>query len=335
MLRHARTRNRQSEWVLAVAISALAPWIVHAQTGPGLLLEPFPKEQFIDTRDGYLHLDAGHVKGTDESARLSFIESTGRVRVIPGNLISPRIGWDFEHIVVDAGDGPLDDFLPGQLTDHSLGVAFPVAKVKDWIFGISIGAGYAGGSPWGDGSGWYGKATAVAFRQFSDKDALVFVLDWDGNRTYLPDVPLPGAAYTRKVNDSLTYIVGFPLSSITWKPLPKTTIELGYLMIESFDAAAGYEFAPHWTVFGNLEYRDSAFSLDELNGNDRLIFQHRRAEVGVRWAPTRDRQSFAVTAAAGYAWGQEFSVGFDSRQTNEVADLGDVPYLRVGFELKF
>jgi hypothetical protein len=178
-------------------------------------------------------------------------------------------------------------------------------------------------------------ATAVAFRQFGEREALVFAIDWDGNRTFLPDVPLPGFAYTRQVDETLTFIVGVPLSSVTWSPLPKLTLEAGYLPIESFDAAVGYEFAPHWTAFGNLETRSTAFALDEIEGNDRLIFQQRRAEVGVRWAPTRGRQAFALTVAGGYAWGQEFSVGFDSRETDELADLGDEPYLRVGLELKF
>lgn len=336
MFQYARTRSDSDGYILSMALTFVASVVLcqaaSGQTGAGLLIEPFPKEQRIDARGAGTYEDAGHVKGTDEGVRLSFYESTGRVRIFPGSLTSPRVGWDFETIDIR---GSSFDALPEQLTDVSAGVAFPVAKVDEWIFGLSLGVGYAGASAFGEGDAWYGKATAVAFRQFSDHDALLFVLDYDGNRTFLPDVPLPGIAYTSRLSPTLFYVVGIPLSSITWKPAKQFSLEAGWFAIESFHAAAGYEFTPHWSVFGSLDYRASAFSVDGLAGDDRLIFQQRRAEVGVRFAPRHQRETLAFTAAAGYAWAQEFSVGFDSRKTDEVADISDEPYVRVGFEVKF
>ena len=334
-------RTRHGPRALALAAAALAfTESASAQTGPGLLMEPFPKEQLIHANGGALFLDSGHVKGSDQSARLSFFETTGRVRIKPGLLESPRVGWDLELIDVDLGRATADTnpelgVMPGQLLDQSVGVAFPVAKVDQWIFGVALGLGYAGGSPYGESNAFYGKATAVAFRQFSETDALVFVIDYDRNRTFLPDTPLPGIAYTRRVSKELFYVVGLPLSSVTWTPFDKLTVEFGWLPIESFDAAIGYAIAPHWTVFGNLEQRSGGFFLDEVEDGDRLLFQHRRAEVGVSWAPGRPRERFALTAAAGYAWGQEFSVGFDARDSDLVADFSDEPYVRFGFEVKF
>jgi len=55
----------------------------------------------------------------------------------------------------------------------------------------------------------------------------------------------------------------------------------------------------------------------------------------LRFAPRVGKDTFAVTAAAGYAWGQEFSTGFDSRKSDEVADVSDEPYVRFGVEVKF
>jgi hypothetical protein len=313
--------------LVALAMSRTA----RAQTGASLLVEPFPKEQLIDARGSWMYEDAGHVKGSDESLRLAIYESTGRVRVFPGSLTSPRVGWELEYL--DLRGGP--DLLPRHLSDQSVGAAFPVAKIDQWIFGVALGLGYAGESPFGEGSAWYGKGTFVAFRQFSENDALVLILDYHGNRTFLPDVPLPGVAYTRRVSPSLFYVVGIPLSSVTWKPFDKFSLEAGWFPIESFHAAAGYEFAPHFSAFASLDYHSMAFTLEALDNNDRLLFQHRRAEVGVRWAPRHRQETLAFTAAAGYAWGQEFSVGFDARDTDEVADISDEPYVRVGFEVKF
>ena len=341
MSNHARKRQRLARRTLVTA-AGLTVFAVcdpaTAQTGPGLLVTPFPKEQLIDTRGSWAYEDAGHVKGSDQSVRLSIYESVGRVRIFPGSLTSPRVGWELEFVDIDAGrsiGGDDFDLLPGQLVDQSIGVATPVAKIDEWVFGVAVGLGYAGGAPFGEGSGWYGKATAIAFRQFSENDALVFVVDYDGNRTFLPDVPLPGVAYTKRVSPRLFYVVGIPLSSVTWKPFDKLSLEAGWYPIESFHGAAGYEFAPHFSAFASLDYHSSAFTLDGLAGDDRLLFQHRRAEAGVRWAPRHRRETVALTAAVGYAWGQEFSIGFDSRNGDAVADISDEPYVRVGFEVKF
>ena len=337
MSKSARTRSfphrRGAALAAGAALTALACCdTASAQTGAALLVEPFPKEQLIDTGGSWMYEDAGHVKGSDESIRLGIYESVGRVRLFPGNLASPRVGWELEYLDLRGGES---DLLPGHLSDQSVGAAFPVGKINDWIFGVAFGVGYSGASPFGEGGAWYGQASAIAFRQFSESDGLVFVLDYDGNRTFLPDVPLPGVAYTRRVNPNLFYVVGLPLSSVTWKPFEKLSVEAGWLPIESFHAAVGYEFTPHWSAFGSMDYHSNAFRIDGLSGNDRLLFQHRRAEVGVRWGPRRQRESVAFTAAVGYAWGQEFSIGFDSRETDEVADISDEPYVRLGFEVKF
>jgi len=160
MFTHARTR------FVTAAFAALALGrFARAQTGPSLLVSPFPKEQLIDARGSWLYEDAGHVKGSDESLRLSFYETSGRVRLFPGELTSPRVGWDIQYI--DVGGNP--SVLPGQLTDESLGAAFPVAKIDEWVVGVALGVGYAGASPFGERGAWYGKATAIVFRQFSEK----------------------------------------------------------------------------------------------------------------------------------------------------------------------
>jgi len=139
MFTHARMR------LAAAAFAALVTGnLIQAQTGPSLLVAPFPKEQFTDARGGWTYEDAGHVKGSDDSLRLGFYETAGRVRLFPGNLTSPRVGWEFQYI--DIRGNP--DLLPGQLTDQSVGVAFPVAKVDEWIFGVALGLGYAGASLW-------------------------------------------------------------------------------------------------------------------------------------------------------------------------------------------
>ena len=42
-----------------------------------------------------------------------------------------------------------------------------------------------------------------------------------------------------------------------------------------------------------------------------------------------------VTLAAGYAFSQELTTGFDSDNEDKLTDLSDQPYLRIGLEVGF
>jgi hypothetical protein len=325
-----RIKRAAAAATLGAALAAsLAGGSARAQTGPTLLLKPFPKEQAIDGRADAIFLDPGHVKKADDDFRLSSYETQGRWRVQPGNLISPRIGWDFTFLDLDTRFPA----LPDQLVDQSIAVAMPVAKFGDWIVGASVGVGYAGDRPFADGDAWYGKGTLSVFRLFNESDALVFALDYDGNRTILPDVPLPGVAYTKRVARDFFFVVGLPVTSVEWRPDDRLRVEVVYSVPDSFDASAGYRVGRFLTVLGNLENRREAFSIDGLPANhDRLLFQQRRAEIGLRWEPKKD---VMFNLAGGYAFGQEFSTGFDSRKTDLVADVSDEPYVRLGVDIRF
>lgn len=320
---------RSRALALFVGIVIAAP--VLAQTNSALLIAPFPKEQLVHAEAGALFMEGGHIaeSGVDEDFRLSMYGSVGRFRLNPGQLESPRVGYKFTYLDLDSSFGG----LPDQLLDQSVAIGFPIAKFDEWILGASIGAGYAGDSFFGDGDAYYGLASLAAFKQLDETSVFVLVLDYDGNRTFLPDVPLPGVAYIKRIADKLELTAGAPFSSIRWKATDQLTIELGFYIPEDLRLDIGYEFIPHWTAFGRVRQQRDAFFIDGLVENhDRILFEQRRAEAGIRFEPS---DAFNADIALGYAWHGEFSEGFDSRDTNEIADISDEPYIRAGFELRY
>jgi len=104
-------------------------------------------------------------------------------------------------------------------------------------------------------------------------------------------------------------------------------------MLSRFDARISYEWARHISIFGRLESRELAFSLDELEEkNDRLLYYQRRVELGVFWTPYK---FLNVVMAGGYSFNQEFGIGWDSRGNDTFARIDDTPYGRFGLELRF
>lgn len=300
-----------------------------AQTGPSLLLKPWAKQRAVEATADALFFDQTSIEGGGEDFGLTVYESYGRVRILPGNEASPRLGWDYYHLEMDADDGR----LPDRLVDQSLSAGLFVAKVEGWIAGITVGAGYAGDTPFSDGHAWYGKGTAFVGKGLTKNTGLVLAVDYDGNRTFLPDVPLPGFAYTFKADRDLQVIVGLPINALTWEPKDGLRVELTWTLTDRFDGRVAYDVSKQWTVFGRFETRSTGFHLDELEAsNDRILFHQRRAEAGVTWNP---KPMVRVLVAGGYAFEQEFTVGWDSREDEELAELDDAAYVRFGVEVRW
>src|SRR3989442_13229492 len=114
--RQSSPRRSRAGWISAAAAVCGVAFCgsVRAQTGPTLLLKPFPKEQAIDAGADALFFDPGHTKRGDDGFRLSMYEAQGRWRVQPGNLISPRIGLDFTFLDIDTKFPGLPDQLADQ-----------------------------------------------------------------------------------------------------------------------------------------------------------------------------------------------------------------------------
>lgn len=325
---------RAAAVALAVATSAWSP-SARAQTGPQLLLKPFPQELRLDVNAEASVTDQGRAIGQDSPLQIGIAEVEGRLRVSPGELASPRVGFGFKYFNLDSDLAG----LPEDLYDANVGAAFPIGKYEDWIFAASAGVGYAGEGPFGDANAFYGQASLMAFRQIDENSGLAFVLDYNGNRTFKPDVPLPGLAYFKKIDKTLSLTVGLPVTSVEWKPTENLRVDLSYLLVDNFQARVGYQVGGGIEVFGAVSQRSDAFFLDGAeNSRDRLLFQQRRAELGVTYrgkASEVGGRDFEFTVAGGYAFNGELSEGFDQLNSDLVADVSDEPYVRLSFQARF
>ena len=298
------------------------------QTSANLLAKPWEADQTLeDQTDGFV-LNSGHTKETNHSFQFSGIESYGRVRLFPGNEASPRFGYD----VVEYNSHTTQAGFPHQLIDASIAGGTFLSKSNGWVTGLTLGVGYAGDTPFARSSALYGRADFVIAKIFSDTDALGIGMDYDGNRTFLPDVPLPGFGYSHQFDPKLTMVFGLPTTSITWKPIDHLRIHADYLLLSDFNVDVGYEFIPHFSAYGGISSRHDAFHVARLQRDHRLLFNQRRAEVGLRYIPT---PQVTLHLAVGYAFDNGFGTGFDLRTTHRVLHFSDEPYISAGLDLRF
>jgi hypothetical protein len=332
------TFNALSRSASIVALLASAS-VASAQTGPELLLKPFAKDKNYDlsARTAYFFdAESKDIAGNPD-VQVNTLDINGRMKLDLDfvdksiNRAQPRAGFALKQLVVDV-DGL---FLPKTFTDLSVGAGLGIAAGEKWKAGLALGVGYAGAGAFGDGNAWYGKADLAVGIDLDERSSLGVVLSYDGNRSFLPDVPLPGFLYTYRLNDELTLGVGIPFSNIVWTPDTNWRIELTYLFPDFAAAKVEYKISNRFGLYGELARDTYSFHWDQIpDGGDRVFYRQNRVELGLSGYLT-DTTDYRFTLGGGYAFGQSFEAGWDSRDSEAITDLESVPYIRVDVEARF
>lgn len=324
--------------VSAISLSLAAP--APGQTGPDLLLKQFRAEdQFELTSDWFIGLttetDNRDVEGDSFDLRADIFRLDSRIRLTPGlseegiARAQPRAGLSVSAAQFDT----FDPAIPTRMLDTSIAVGMGVLAYSGWLGGVTIGAGVANSNNEDDGNGLYLEANFAIGKTFANDDSFGIVINYDGNRTLLPDWPLPGAQYLRKVGDQLTLTLGFPFSGVVWEPNDTFSLRVNYVIPDSFNARADYKVLGDLALFGSLNSSTLATHWDELeDGDDRVFFERSQIELGISYDADPDKVKFIISV--GYAFEQEFSSGFDTRDLDTLAEVDDGLYLRTGFELR-
>lgn len=310
----------------AMVLVALTSTASRGQTGPNLLINPWATGQAFDTNSTAIIRQATHTD-SGKYAQVNDYQSQGRWRVLPDNEASPRLGYSVSYFDINSSDRS----LPDHLFDTSVGFAQPVARLGKYFAVVTAAAGYAGDKPYSDSDALYFTANLLIGRQFSDDKALIFDLNYDGNRTFMPDVPIPALEYKDRVNEYFTYTVGLPINQITYTPLRGLQIDAGWSLVQTFSGRVGYTFAKGVEVYGQYIDRLSAFHLSaDQNPDSRLFYQERLASIGMGWRPTR---LIRVSVQGGWSFASEMYRGWDVRDYTVVRHFADGAFGQVQLDI--
>lgn len=304
--------------------------LANAQTGASLITKPFDDASNVEfdfTGQWQGQASADTAAKTTTDIQLQIYDANARWQLTQDDL-----GLTFGTQLTAIGISDTSS-LPNSLVDHSFALGMNLGAIADWKVSTVLGVGYNGRSPYGDANALYGKADLIFTNKPSDTSMWQVIVDYDGNRSFLPDVPLPSIAYTDWSNDNFVWTVGFPYNALTWKPADKLEVELGALLIYDIHATVTYEVSDALEVFAGYASRTDAFRIDNDDRDTRrVIFSQQTVELGLTYEPCEE---FEITLAGGYAFNQDFEYGFDTRDTNNILDVSDEPYLRVSAEIKF
>ena len=311
--------------MLVVCAAAAA---AQAQTGPELLLRPWPDDKSVQVEAEAMFLGSATTDNAAADIHLRRYDVLGRYRSDISDAPLFSFGLDTTYLDVATSDPA----LPDSLVDQSVAAGIALGEMDGWAFNVIVGFGYAGDNAYHDDDALYAMADVVARRQIDENSSWHALLDYNGNRTFLPDLPLPAFGYHHRSGEALSYTLGVPHSGIHWRPADRLSLSVNYGIPVTFNATVAYDVTSAVTAFTRFDNRLDAFTLNGARDHRRLFFQQRRIEAGVRVTP---HDMVDMTVAGGYAFDQEFENGFDSRDLNGVADVSDEPFVRAAMKFRF
>ncbi len=288
----------------------------YADTGPSLVLRPVRPGQNWNLRaeiqhylDGAVDVSVGTVDGAWRSEKIS-------------------VGLTAELLDIGSG-GPA---LPDRIVDTSVAAGFSLGSWEDWDLKAVIGFGSASDRPFNDSRGWYGLATFAAVKEVERGKRWAIVLTYNGNRGFLPHVPLPGVQYERFMGPNFRFVLGLPYNYVYFKPNDRWEFEIAGVPPFGVSARAAYLPAPGWKIFVRYRANRVRGHIDGTASRFSLGYQEQVVELGVLWEP---RKNVKATLAGGYGFEREFENESDSGRDFGSIELSDEPYIRFEISVTF
>lgn len=315
---------------LAFALTAfICAADAYSQVGPTLLFKPWEPDTRFEIGAQATVFNTGETdSGGSDEVDLQIYETQGRFRLNDEKASPFAIGYQLYYLNIDTADAA----LPERLVDQQISIGAELFQCDGWAVSLIAGLGYASSLPFGDSDALYARGDIVATKKLDEQSTLQLGLNYDGNRAFLPDVPLPGIAYSRKVSETFSFTVGLPFSSIYWVPADRWYLRASISPSLNMDVELGYEVVENVTLFAAFRNEFRAFHVNDDDENRRVFFEQKLVEAGVRWKLCPTCEIFAV---GGFAFDQEFTRGWDVRDTDDVRELSDEPYVRVGGRIRF
>ncbi len=314
--------------VLALVLGAAALPAL-AQSGTEMLLKPWDWEggQTADLQAG-----TGKTTTKDSNSRrevsMSLLHLQGRVHTEGAPLM---VGWQADFLRLSTLDRPA---IPETMHDVGVSLATSLSPdgpvtvfTQDWDLAAEVGIGHAAMS-FSDTRGYYGTATLTAGTRLSATQTLKLGVAYNGNRSFLPDVPLPGFEYEETFpapggdgkKPVFAYHVGIPRVGFAWRPEERWLFKVDATLTAPGSALVEYELERDrgFVFAGYTPYRLRAHQNGD-DANRRLFFSNDTLEVGLRLANPRGMH---LLVAVGYAMNQTLDHGFDDldRQTRREFD---------------
>jgi hypothetical protein len=303
---------------VVVAVCLLAGGAMGQDMGR-LIAEPWNGNVCYQSYDHPIIEAGGHVNGDSSDSQVFGWDSFGRIRFNPDDQQSPFVAY---HLLT-LGLGTDTPLFKTQMDQMDGVMGLHLSGIAGWDIGVTVGGGYSSTHPFVNENGVYQIGHLTAQKPIDANDSFLLAVDYEGDSSLLPDVPLPGFAFQHR-GEVCTFMVGYPLSYFAWMPEWNVKIAALYEAPYTADIDLDYRMNKHYGFYGDVGNFFQGFVRSDSDIDHRQFFQMTRMELGLRcnFDPYWD-----AAMGIGYAFDQNVSNGYDIRDMHGVGHISNEPYL--------
>ena len=199
--------------------------------------------------------------------------------------------------------------FPSDLWDLRIGSSYRHKLKRGWVLGGELTVGSPSDKPFYsyDETSINAKATLLTVQ--GEKHFWLFGIHYSNTRDFLTDIPIPGVIYGYRPDPSFQLSLGFPLSSVRYKPFPKLTLQGRYIFLRTIMAKVGYRFFSWMEAYAGFDWTHQRYFLrDRTDKKDRLFFYQKVAKLGLNFFPAKN---MTLDLSGGYAFDRLWFEGDD------------------------
>jgi hypothetical protein len=219
--------------------------------------------------------------------------------------------YDTEARLPDSGQR-----LPDELFDARAGLSYRHKFANEWILGGSLTVGSASDKPFHSEDELIVRAAALLRVPSGPRNAWLYSLTYasDVEIFNMRHIPIPGVAYLYAPSDTFKAVIGFPFTSVEYKPFEALTLEASYFPVRTVRARATYViFRPLRVFVGFDADHDTYYLADRGDKNDQLFYYEKRLTGGMRF----DLRHVGVEVTGGYVFDRFYFEGERYSERNE------------------
>jgi hypothetical protein len=229
-------------------------------------------------------------------------------------VVSARLRYqeyDTEARLPDSGQR-----LPNELFDARAGLSYRHKFANEWTLGGSLTVGSASDKPFHSEDELIVQAAALLRVPSGPRNAWLYSLTYVSNAEIfgLRHIPIPGIAYLWAPSDTFRAVIGFPFTSVEYKPFERLTLEASYFPVRTVRARATYViFRPLRVFLGFDADHDTYYLADRGDKDDQLFYYEKRITGGMRF----DLRHVGIEITGGYVFDRFYFEGERYSERNE------------------
>jgi hypothetical protein len=223
--------------------------------------------------------------------------------------------------------------LPGSLWEIKFGPTYRHKFDNGWIAGANLTVGSASNQPFHSADELTVRGTAFLRVPQGERDAWFFTLNYSNYSDYLGGLPIPGIDYVYSPSERFTLVIGFPFTSVEWKPFDKLTLQATYIPVRTVKAKVTYEVFQPLRVYAGFDWdNDWYLRADRERASHQLFYYEKRLTGGVRF----DLRHVGFEVSGGYAFDRFYFEGYSYSHRNENRiDIHSGPFLIGKLSVRF